>query len=414
MKRTFCPPAHITLIAYCFLLLIMVIPFKGRSETGTDPSNPNNSGFIFDLSRPHYNNLAFPDSTENKDTASKFDTFNQKMERLFKIIPVPLYSYSSEAGNIFGLAKFNLFHLSKSDTISKPSKISGVFTVSSKGRVNFSVSTELVFKQNKYVVLSYLNYKKTPEYILGIGNEVSLDSVEEVTTNRFKFVATGLVMVAPDLYAGGGLDLANYFDIATEDSSFLIRDNVNGLNGGTNVGIGIAGAWDKRDNRYNPLHGAYVLTTLMWYPSWLGSKYEYNKFTLDARKYFNPWLKHVIAIQATTTYANRDVPFYELSMMGGDSQMRGYYLGALRDNVLVDGQIEYRMPVWSIFGITTWAGTGRVANTYNDIALDGFWLSYGAGLRIRVDTKNNTNLRVDFGFGPNGVTGTYINFAEAF
>jgi outer membrane translocation and assembly module TamA len=100
--------------------------------------------------------------------------------------------------------------------------------------------------------------------------------------------------------------------------------------------------------------------------------------------------------------------------MGGDSQMRGYYLGALRDHVLVDGQMEYRMPVWGIFGATTWIATGRVAHAYNDLQFQDWWLSYGVGFRVRVDTKSNVNMRVDFGFGPGGITGTYINFAEAF
>ena len=95
-----------------------------------------------------------------KDTLSKFDSFNAKAEHLFKILPVPLYSYSTEAGNTFGLAKFNLFQLKKSDTISKPSKLSEVVTFSSKGRVNASVTTELVFKENQWVILSYVNYKK--------------------------------------------------------------------------------------------------------------------------------------------------------------------------------------------------------------------------------------------------------------
>ena len=119
-------------------------------------------------------------------------------------------------------------------------------------------------------------------------------------------------------------------------------------------------------------------------------------------------------MQATTTATGGNVPFYDLALLGGDSKMRGYYQGAFRDNVLVDAQVEYRMPIWKIFGMTTWIGTGRVADKYSNMALDGFKVSYGVGLRIKVDSKNNTNLRLDFGFGGNGIKGTYINFAEAF
>jgi len=357
--------------------------------------------------------LAQADSTAKKDSLSGFDKFNKKAEALFRILPVPIYSYSPDAGNIFGLAKFNVLNISKTDTISKPSKLSEVLTFSTKGRVNASISTELVFHQNKYVVLSYFNYKKQPEYIFGIGNDVTKAGEEQIQYDRLKFSATGLVLVAKNLYVGMPLDISSYYSIQTDSNSFLVKDSVTGLNGGASLGFGFAAAYDTRDNRYNAHKGAYVIAIFGWHPKFC-SAYEYTQFTLDARKFFNPWLKHIIAIQATTSYTGGNVPFYELSMLGGDSKMRGYYLGAFRDKVSVDAQVEYRMPVWNIFGIAGWIGTGRVADYYGNLGLAGFKLSYGGGLRIRVDSKHDTNLRFDYGFGPGGINGFYVNFGEAF
>jgi outer membrane protein assembly factor BamA len=345
---------------------------------------------------------------------SKFDRFNKKAEALFKIIPVPLYSYTTEAGHIFGLAKYNLLHFSKKDTISKPSKLSEVFTLSSNGRINASVSTEMVLKENEYVIIAYVNYKKQPEFIYGIGNDISEDIFEEVQYSRFQFSATGLRQWFKNFYAGAAVTVSDYFSVQPDSNSFLIRDNVPGLKGGLTVGIGLSTAFDSRDNRYNPSKGAYAIGTLLFHPAFLGSAYQFSRLDIDLRKYFNPWLKHVIALQATTTYTDGDVPFYELAEMGGDSKMRGYYMGAYRDNVLVDAQVEYRAPIWNILGATAWVGTGRVADSYSDLSPQGFHLSYGGGIRIRVDSKNNTNLRFDMGFGPGGWQGFYINFAEAF
>ncbi|HVY75377.1 MAG TPA: BamA/TamA family outer membrane protein [Puia sp.] len=349
-----------------------------------------------------------------KDSLSGFDRFNKKAEALFKIIPVPIFSYSEEAGTIVGLAKFNLLHLSKKDTVSKPSKLSEVVSVSTKGRINASVATELLFDKNRFVVISYVNYKRQPEYIFGIGNDVTRDSVEEVQYDRAQFVATGMVLIAKNLYAGISWDVSDYFSIKPDSNSFLIRKQVTGVEGGWCVGVGFAGAYDTRDNRYNPYKGSYIISKFLFYLPGLGSQYQFKKFDFDARKYFNPWLKHVIALQATTTYCDGNTPFFELALMGGDNKMRGYYEGAYRDNVLVDAQVEYRMPVWNIFGVVGWIGTGRVADKYSSLSLDGFHLSYGGGLRIKVDSKNNTNLRFDMGFGPHNIKGFYINFAEAF
>jgi hypothetical protein len=348
------------------------------------------------------------------DSLSKFESTNAKMEALFKIIPVPLYSYSTEAGHTFGLAKFNLIDLSKNDTISSASKISEVLTFSTLGRVNVSVATELNWHNGRYMVTGYINYKKQPEYILGIGNDVSIDDVEEISFTRLKFVNYFLIQALKKLYIGLGVDLTNYTDIEYDSASFLVEDNVLGAEGGTSTGLGFAAVYDSRDNRYNAYKGWYLALKSMTFPSWMGNPYLYSSYSLDARTYINAWYKHVIALQATTAWRNNDVPFYELAMMGGEDQMRGYYKGALRDNVLVDCQLEYRMPVWKIFGITGFVGTGRVAHSYSDISFDGFWLSYGLGLRIKVDSEHNTNLRFDWGFGPGGVNGFYINFAEAF
>ena len=351
-------------------------------------------------------------SVTKKDSLSGFDKFNKKAEALFKILPVPIYSYSPEAGNIYGLAKFNVINLSKKDTISKASKLSEVFTASSLGRINASITTQLVFDEDRYVVISYVNYKKEPEYIWDIGNTIT-DDPEQDIVERFVFAGTALRQVKKNFYVGIPFDVSDYFNIQTDSTSFLVTDSVTGLSGGTSVGTGLAAAFDSRDNRYNPTLGAYIIGTALFYPGGWGP-YPFSKFSLDARKYHSIWPGTIIAGQATTSYANGVVPFYELPEMGGDSQMRGYYQGGLRDNVLVDAQVELRQHIWNIFGVVGWFGIGQVQNSYSQVAMDQFHLSYGPGLRIMVDSKHKTNLRFDFGFGPNGIKGFYVNFGEAF
>ncbi|MGC3944319.1 MAG: hypothetical protein QM762_07355 [Chryseolinea sp.] len=157
-----------------------------------------------------------------KDTLSAFDSFNKKMEKFFKYSPAPIITYSSEAGNTFGLAKFNVFSLSKKDTISRPSKLSEVVTFSTKGRINISISNDLIFNEDKWMVLSYFNYKKTPEYILGIGNDVSIDDVEQVTIDRAKFSTNILRKIAKNYYGGISFDVADYFGVKLDSNSFVI------------------------------------------------------------------------------------------------------------------------------------------------------------------------------------------------
>ena len=356
-----------------------------------------------------------PDSKSVKPAKdSKFDSMNKKMEALFKIIPAPIFSHSVEAGNVFGLAKFNTITLSKFDKVSANSFITEMVTFSSLGQININGATELNWHQGKYMVMGSLNYKRQPEYILGIGNNVKLKDKEQIEITRFKVINYGFVEVAKDLYVGLGINLTKYTDIKTDSTSFLIRDNISGTEGGTSIGIGFSAVYDTRDIRTNSTRGIFIALKTMTFPSLLANPYLFSSINFDVRKYFNPWYHHVIALQATTSYRRGNVPFYELALMGGSNQMRGYYEGAIRDKVLVDTQVEYRMPVWKILGITGWVGTGRVGKSYSDLALDGFWLSYGGGLRIKIDSEHNTNLRFDYGFTGHGINAFIINFAEAF
>jgi len=370
--------------------------------------------FFYQLAIAQSDSTSGKNDKQDSDTLSKFDRFNQKGEALFKYLPVPIYSHTLEAGDIFGLAKFNLIDLYKGDTITRPSKISGVFTTSTKGRINFSLSTEFILKDNKYIFLSYINYKKTPEFVLGIGNDVSKADKEEISNTRIRFNIVALRKISQYFYVGPGFDISNYYNMKVDSNSIMKKEGALGLTGGLNVGFGLGAAFDSRDNRYNSTKGAYIILTSTFYGSAIGSEYTFSKVNLDARKYFNPWFKHVIAFQVTSNYSSGDVPYYNLALMGGDAQMRGYYEGAIRDKVLIDGQVEYRMPIWNIFGIAGWVGTGRVAPSYSQMELKNLWLSYGLGARIRVDSKHNTNLRIDFGFGQEGANAFIIGFAEAF
>jgi outer membrane protein assembly factor BamA len=205
--------------------------------------------------------------------------------------------------------------------------------------------------------------------------------------------------------------MSDYFKITTDSNSFLVTDSVTGLKGGTSVGLGPAAAFDSRTTGIILPRG-HIIGTALFYPSGLGP-YPFSKFSLDARKYYSPWPGKIFAGQVTTSYANGVVPFYELPQMGGDSQMRGYYEGGLRDNVLVDAQVEFRLHIWNIFGVVGWFGIGQVQNSYSQAAVNQFHLSYGPGLRIKW-IQNIILIFVRFWFWSWWHRGFYVNFWEAF
>ena len=354
--------------------------------------------------------------TLEADTLSKFQRMNKKAEKLFKIIPVPIVSYSTETGSVFGLAKYNVFRLVKGDSLSSPSSFSELISISTLGQFKVVVASNIYIKQNNINIKGGIEYVQFPEYILGIGNDVSRDDVEEVKTTRFGFSNAFLWGFNEEntLYAGVFQEYKNYLKVEKDSNSYLVINNDPGVDGGISSGVGVGIIFDTRDNRYNAKEGMYFSTSFLGFGSAFGSDFKYNSVTFDIRKYFNPWFDHVVAFQAFTESNNGTVPFYSLSLLGGTERMRGYYLGAIRDKVIIDAQVEYRMHIWSVFGIVAFASLGRVAENYSSMSIDGIWYAAGFGLRVKVDSASDINLRLDAGFGQKGSTTFALGFSEAF
>ena len=357
----------------------------------------------------------------NNDSLTKFQKFNKKAEKLFKFLPVPVSSYSNETGSVFGLAKYNLVSLVKSDTISSPSKFNELISASAKDQYKIIVGSNIYLKKNKIHLKGEVNYIKFPEYFSGIGNDSRDKILEEVEIEKISFNNSFLLgsNKKNTLYIGIHQQYANFLAVEkiyralSEKSNTITQIEYPGHKSGILSGIGIVINYDNRDNRYNAEKGYYLATSYIVNANFLGSSYNLNTYTLDVRKYFNPFKNQVLAMQFYLESNFGEVPFYSLAMMGGGNRMRGYYLGNIRDKLASDVQLEYRAHIWSIFGLTAFASAGRVADKPSSLSYKNLWYASGIGLRIMVDKKSKANLRVDFGVGKNS-RAIIIGFTEAF
>ncbi|RLD66254.1 MAG: hypothetical protein DRI84_05155 [Bacteroidetes bacterium] len=357
-----------------------------------------------------------PQDTTKKTMMQKFSSFNKKAENLFKVLPFPMITYATETGTVFGLVKYNIIDIVESDTISTPSSFSELISLSTKMQFKLILGTTQYYLKDKVLLKSEVQYIEYPDIILGVGNDVSREDVEQIQTQRIVFHNEGYVSFDKDrdLYFGALFNYTNYLDISFDSNSFFLENKYPGYLGGISSGLGFGLILDKRDHRYNASHGLYIAANIIDFDGLLGSYYNFYAYEIDIRQYWNPWYKHVIAAQVYTQGNVGNVPFYSLSQMGGTERMRGYYYGAIRDKLLMDAQIEYRMPVWNIFGVVAFASAGRVANDWSQMDLDDLWYAAGFGLRILVDRKNKANLRIDFGYGQEGSTTLVLGFTEAF
>ncbi|MEM6299109.1 MAG: BamA/TamA family outer membrane protein, partial [Bacteroidota bacterium] len=178
--------------------------------------------------------------------------------------------------------------------------------------------------------------------------------------------------------------------------------------------------FDQRHNVLNARKGAFVEAGFIRYDEAWGSDFSFTNYFLDARYYLPTTKKQVIAAQflANLVPADRgsDVPFNQLALMGGESLMRGYYLGRYRDNVLLATQAEYRFlpfPFSKRFGATVFAGIGGVSPNFREIDLGDWKASGGVGLRFLLFPGKDIFTRFDVAVTNEGL-GYYLFIGEAF
>lgn len=157
--------------------------------------------------------------------------------------------------------------------------------------------------------------------------------------------------------------------------------------------------------------------SLLFYQPSFGYDYRFRQLILDGRLY-RPLgrASRVLAIQGTGTFMTGTVPFNNLALLGGESTMRGYYLGRYRDKNLLAVQSEVR---WLPFGFSRrWGGTlfgalGTVAPSLDAVRLDQVRWAVGGGVRFLFFQRKDVYLRADLGFTREG-SGLYFSLGEAF
>ena len=396
-----------------------------------------NSIWIFILSCTSINTVFASDNVESIEHSSQRELFtyvhpledtSKGMRRLYKLsstmewfivyFPVPYGSYSKETDFLFGLTKYNAFTMrrgNKQDSITQPSSVSGLGYYTLNSQYKMVVESNLMLNKNKAIWKTSLINTSYPLLFYGIGNETDLNNERTLNSSNFQISMQYLFRIWRKWYLGPAYDYYYYYDVDLAEGSrplpgdeVLLRNNL-----GHQSGLGLKLSMEGRDNRLNAKKGFFVDASYQIFDQAIGSHFNYKFFQMDVRYYTTPFKKITIATQLRVQSKQGEVPVQSLCLLGGDYSMRGAYLGRYRDKILMDSQVEVRFPLFWIIGGTIFGGAGQVAPKYQEINLGSFHGIYGAGLRLKVDSKHDINLRVDMGFSKDQQI-FIMNFAEAF
>lgn len=337
--------------------------------------------------------------------------------RSMQINAYPYVYYTPETELAFGAGGITTFYTSKEDAILRPSKISASGYYSTKKQYKFTVSPQLYFARNQTIVTSNIDYGFYVDKFWGIGNETPDQDEPEYESKAFGFDATlqlpPLLGLVEGATTGFIFDLYNSDVVNKRENAELQTNDLTGTEGGASTGLGVSWTWDTRDQLFYPTHGRYHQLKSVFYGSWLGGDFDFNRYDVDLREYVSLKPKQILALQVYAQWVGGNPPFYEFPALGGQRIMRGYYQGRYRDEVLAAAQAEYRGHIKGRFGFVAFAAVGDVGSKLTDVQLRELKTSLGGGLRVLFNKAENVNLRVDAGFG-RGTSGIYFGLEEAF
>lgn len=203
-------------------------------------------------------------------------------------------------------------------------------------------------------------------------------------------------------------------DIARDSASDVLRQQqVLGSSGGRVAEVTVGVLRDSRDFVFNPSAGTFAQLSYAVSRDGAASDFSYERLRLDARRYTSLGDGHVLATQLLVVGTTGGAPFDQLALVGGGDIMRGYTRGRYRDAWLSAAQLEYRSPIRRRLGLVAFAGAGSVAAESNALWSTTVLPTYGAGVRVQIDARQRTAVRVDIGRGRQS-TGLYIGFNQAF
>ncbi len=330
-----------------------------------------------------------------------------------KWIAYPTLAYSPETSWEIGLSSVVVYN-AKEDTNNRLSEISGFtfFTLAGQYGVNFEHA--IYTDQDKWFFLGKLKSQSYPLLYYGIGNNIVGEELAIAHANVNAIRERILRKIKGHWYLGAELDFQRLTKVDFEWMDGYENTPVpNGGNGYSNLGLGIGLVYDTRHNVLNVREGALMEIGYLVYSSAWGSTNNLGTLFIDSRLFKEVNEHRVWAGQIIGQFSQGDVPFNQLSMIGGEMMMRGFYLGKFRDKNMLGAQLEHR---WLPFKFSKRIGAsvfGSIGYVSPNLKIDKMLWSVGGGVRVLLFPNRDIFSRLDVGVNPYGY-GFYIFVGQAF
>ncbi|MFY0687429.1 MAG: BamA/TamA family outer membrane protein [Cyclobacteriaceae bacterium] len=329
-----------------------------------------------------------------------------------KWIAYPTLAFAPETSWEVGVAAVMVYN-AKRDITNRLSEAGGFTFVTLEGQYGAHFDHALYSDQNRWFALGKLKFQSYPLQYYGIGSNIQGEELAIANANFALIRERFLRKIYGHWYLGLEVDYERLSQVDFDWFDTPPLAPILGEDGYSNLGLGLGLVYDTRHNVLNVRHGFLSeIGYLLYEPAW-GSTNKLRTLFIDTRAFFDVSENTVLALQGVGQFSSGEVPFNQLSMIGGEMMMRGYYLGKYRDENMMAFQSEYRwlpFPFSKRIGGAVFASVGSVSPNLN---FDKVLWSAGGGLRVLLFPGRDVYTRLDVGFNPDGY-GFYIFIGEAF
>jgi hypothetical protein len=346
-------------------------------------------------------------------TAGRPDSTGTKL----RLVPLPVLAYTPETDLIIGATALGQFRLRGVGSSTRTSSIIAAVNYTLNDQYMLQFVQSVFFPDERYIWTGEIVLGRLPQNFWGIGRNTPKDAEVLFDQKQILIVQSIYTKVGPSVFTGPRFRYVRLFDVSfkSPDGVPVTFPSLTGEGGHTGLAFGWGIQYDRRNRLLTPTRGSFMEMNTVYQHKNVGSTYTFGKIELDARNYFD--LRgdenSVLAVQIRSVHAFGDVPFDLMPFLGGAGIMRGIYQGRYRDKNSTAGQVEFRQHIFWRIGAVAFFSAGTIGASAAQ-AFDSAWrYAGGGGIRFNIGRYEMTNIRFDFGFGPN-MSGAYITFGEAF
>jgi outer membrane protein assembly factor BamA len=339
----------------------------------------------------------------------------QDTSKNLRYLILPAVFRAPETGWAYGLSGTLSFKTShRNDSLTRTSTIQALGIWTQRGQNIQALDATIYFPKEKYILYFSSSHSYFPDKFWGIGSETKNDWIEKYVYEQFNIYTHIKRKVSKHLFTGIILDYQNVFKINYDVGGNFDTTFFYGKSPYIASGIGASLSYDTRNATFWPTKGIFFQTQFTGYNKTFGSYYDFTKWTIDLRFFQKVFQQHVIAAQLYSYNTFGPTPLRNLANIGGESNMRGFYRGRLRDNNLITLIGEYRAVVYKRIALVAFGGIGNVFNQYSDLQKYQLKYSYGGGIRLSILENDRMNIRIDYGFYDKYNSGFYFTLGECF